>query len=622
MPEMHLRLAHNPTRVVVEREPDVPDTFWLRVWGEWGSDGRHPNVAVSVPLAQFLSNKDWVRSACKTFSVRPVVDAELTRLLTIDNSIGSELSQSRAARHLSPEEVKARLAGSRFKRALRPFQIRDLGRLLALAHGANFSVPGAGKTAVTSALYEAERHAGRVERLLVVAPLSAFSAWQEEAEACFSVPPIIRRFDSGDIEGAEIVLANYHQLANSYAVLAEWVSEAPTMVVLDEAHRMKRGWSGQQGAACLNIAYLASRRDILTGTPAPQSPGDLEALTDYLWPRQARLLLPADALRARPSQDAVAATARAIAPLFTRTTKAELELPPMSITPVTVALTGLQRSIYDALRNQLSSELFASKDERIDVARMGRVLMYLLEAATNPDLLPVGGKDADQFRHPPLPIPEGSSLRTLLAAYPHHETPPKFIKLTQMVRSNAEQGRKTLVWSNFIRNIEFLERQLAIYKPAVVHGGVPSREEMVPGVRTREAELYRFRNDDECMVLIANPAALGEGVSLHGVCHDAIYLDRTFNAGHYLQSLDRLHRLGLLPDQDTRVTFLLTEDTIDEVVDARIRAKAERLAELLDDPAVALMALPDEEDYGDPVDVGDSGDIAALFAHLRGEHVE
>ena len=121
------------------------------------------------------------------------------------------------------------------------------------------------------------------------------------------------------------------------------------------------------------------------------------------------------------------------------------------------------------------------------------------------------------------------------------------------------------------------------------------------------------------MVLLANPAATGEGVSLHEICHDAIYLDRTFNAGQYLQSVDRIHRLGLAPAQETRITFLLTRDTIDEVVDLRVRDKAERLGGMLNDPSISTMALPDDEDYGPAIDTVE--DVAALFTHLRGNDV-
>lgn len=108
---------------------------------------------------------------------------------------------------------------------------------------------------------------------------------------------------------------------------------------------------------------------------------------------------------------------------------------------------------------------------------------------------------------------------------------------------------------------------------------------------------------------------MSEGVSLHHACHDAVYLDRTFNAGQY-QSLDRIHRLGLAPGTETRITFLNCVNTIDETVDGRVRVKAARLAQLLSDPNLVTMALPDDDAYGSWVD---PDDLDALFAHLGDE---
>jgi SNF2 family DNA or RNA helicase len=244
--------------------------------------------------------------------------------------------------------------------------------------------------------------------------------------------------------------------------------------------------------------------------------------------------------------------------------------------------------------------------------------MYLLEAATNPRLLMAGsmeGADADVFRHPPLAVKPGSKLAELIAAYNQHETPRKFIELLRIIRDNAQAGNKTLVWSNFVRNLKLLEPMLAAYQPALIHGAVrPYSDD--PKDRTRETELNRFRYDPSCMVLIANPAAISEGVSLHHACHDAIYLDRTFNAGQLIQSVDRIHRLGLEAGQETRITFMVTEGTIDEVVDVRVDIKARRLGAMLNDPSLAEVVLPSEEDYGPPIE-GEE-DVAALFAHLRG----
>ena len=52
---------------------------------------------------------------------------------------------------------------------------------------------------------------------------------------------------------------------------------------------------------------------------------------------------------------------------------------------------------------------------------------------------------------------------------------------------------------------------------------------------TREERIKKFKTDDSCMVMAANPAAAGEGISLHEVCHHAIYLDRTFHATQFMQ---------------------------------------------------------------------------------------
>lgn len=182
---------------------------------------------------------------------------------------------------------------------------------------------------------------------------------------------------------------------------------------------------------------------------------------------------------------------------------------------------------------------------------------------------------------------------------------------------SARSWRSAVGSVSWVQKIEkFAERLLAPFQPAMIRGDVPD-ESSHPGQRSRVKELRRFRNDDNCMVPVANPAAMSEGVSLHQDCHDAVYLDRTFNAGQYLQSLDRIHRLGLAEDIVTRMTFLVSVGTVDEIVDRRLRTKAEQLSQMLDDEDLVAMALPDEEEgYNDVID---PDDLEALFGHLRND---
>lgn len=610
--------------VEVRRNEDVSDDFWRLVRAEWGQNGHRPSVAIYVPIEEFASRNRWLGPACRSHKVGIQWDEPTRAVLRERRAEATRLPEIRRTNPtLDIDEARVRAVGSgRFKRSMKPFQERDLAKLLALDHGANFSVPGAGKTTVELAVYQAERDAGRVQQLLVVAPLSAFDAWMVDSVDCLSPAPRLHRFDGGAIpRDTELLLVNYQRLAGSYSQIAAFTARAPTLVVLDEAHRMKRGRDGEWGTACLDLAFLATRRDVLSGTPAPQHPSDMLAILDFLWPGQARQVMPAAALATVPPPSAITLVSDAIRPLFVRTTKHELNLREPIKRVIPVELTGLHRQIYDGLRRRYAGAIAATQRERLDMAAWGDVIMYLLEAATNPALLPAGSSSNDpiEFRHPPLDIPEGSPLRRLIADYAMYETPAKFIQLAAKVKELRDQNRKVLVWSNFVRNLETLERQFAAYHPALVHGGIPSEISQPAAPRVREREIERFRHDEACGVLLANPAAMSEGISLHQVCHDAIYLDRTFNAGQFLQSVDRIHRLGLDPAIDTTIYFLETQNTIDQTVNARVERKARNLGTMLDDPGLATMALPDDEDYGSPIDVGDNDDIAALFAHLRGE---
>lgn len=620
MDGLRVALASEASEVTIERGADVP----LELWNSLGRNiapgaARLTNdLTVVVPLERFLASRNWLASALSTHACAITIDPNVRAVLARGDAERDEvrgLLDTTTVQPLSDEEMSDLLSRGGFRRDLKEFQVRDLAHLLGLSHGANFSVPGAGKTTVAYACYAAERARGRVDRLLVVAPISAFDAWLSEAPECLDPSPTITRLDDRVPGATEVLLVNYQRLAARYREVADWVVEGRTHVVLDEAHRMKRGRAGEWGRTCLDLAHLAVRRDILTGTPAPQHPRDFVALLDFLWPHQATRIIPSEAVRPDPPSRAMADLSRRIQPLFVRTKKDELGLDPPTKRVELVGMKPVQAEIYKALRTRMRHATQATTRERSLFGQMGEVVMYLLEAATNPGLLAraVGGSQPSAMEWPSVAIPPGSTLAERVLDYGQYEVPRKFEKLAAMVADNLSQGRKTLVWSNFVGNLtELAANVLAPYEPAVIHGAIPSSADE-EDYTTREAELRRFRDDPHCSVLLANPAAMSEGVSLHDSCHDAIYVDRTFNAGQYLQSIDRIHRLGLPPGTETRITFLVATDTIDEAVDDRIRVKAERLSAMLSDPNLVTMALPDDEAYGEWID---PEDLDALLGHL------
>ncbi|MER5978621.1 DEAD/DEAH box helicase [Streptomyces sp. NPDC001857] len=524
---------------------------------------------------------------------------------------------------ITPDGLAAELAATGFRRELKPFQLDNLARLTSLPHGADFSVPGAGKTTVALAGFALNRARGDVEQLLVIGPIAAFQAWKEDAAACLSPEPVLEVHTGPRTllrDDLDVLLTNYNRVAADYDRIRAYISRRPTQVVLDEAHRIKKGEAGVHGRAVLDLAYAARRRDVLTGTPAPQGANDLVAPMRFLYPGQDRKILPRGAYTEANGRDpdVVAETSAAIERYFVRTPKSGLDLPPTEFEIITEPMGRIQNAIYEALEGRYRGEFALAVKDRRDFTRLGRVMMYLLEAATNPSLLVAGSDEHDQseFAHPPLELRGDEALADLLRQYNLYEPPWKYQKVRQIVEEAAARGEKVLVWSTFVRNLKLLSTKLKEFGPAVVHGGVRPADGAPDGVLTRDSEFDRFRNDPNCHVLLANPAACGEGVSLHHWCHHAVYLDRTFNAGHYLQSQDRIHRLGLRGDVVTRFTLLLSRDSIDEAVNSRLRDKIVVLSQLMNDPGLVAAALPEPDvGEGDPA-VGDD-DATALLRSLQ-----
>ena len=528
-----------------------------------------------------------------------------------------------AANTYDRDALRVELLKSGFRRELRGFQLDNLARIMQLPHGADFSVPGAGKTSVALAGFALARARKQVECLVVVGPLAAFQAWKDEAAECLAAPSTV--FVHGGPgtylpERADILLTNYNRVSSDYDRMRTFVAARPAHVILDEAHRIKRGADGAHGRAVLELAYAACRRDVLTGTPAPQGAFDLIALMRFLYPGQDRQILPASTYLERDGRDegVVREVGAAISRYFVRTPKSKLGLSRPVFDVVREPMAPIQAALYEALLGRYRGSLGLETASRREFDRLGQIVMYLLEAATNPMLLVAGSDVGDEagFEHPPLDPVDGAALADLLANYRSYETPWKYGSVAAIVANAASRGEKVLVWSSFVRNIRLLAHELRRFQPATVHGGVPPLDSARPGAVTREAELERFRKDPACSVLLANPAACGEGVSLHHWCHHAVYLDRTFNAGHFLQSQDRIHRLGLTEGVVTRFTLLLSEGSIDETVDGRLRDKIVALSRLMDDAGLVRAALP-EADEGTPEAPAFIDDMGAILNHLR-----
>ncbi|WP_435751774.1 SNF2-related protein [Thauera sp. AutoDN2] len=511
---------------------------------------------------------------------------------------------------VTEEQVRARLQELGWDgqtHDLKDYQSRDLRSLLALENGANFSVPGAGKTTVTFALHLLAP--ALVDRLLVVAPRNAFMAWEEVIDECLTehAPGHVRRpfvqLVGGEARIADLLRTNpprmlisYDQLVRVESQIEELLSRHRVHLVLDEAHRMKAGAASRRGAVLLRLGYLAVRRDILTGTPMPQRPADMQSQLDFLWPGAG--------LGARVS--AGEAPRSVLGNLYVRTTKQQLNLGERERIEVPVTLTDAHIAFYAVLKSDVHAQASLLRQGRrgFNLIRARRSIMRLLQATVNPLLLAQdfeAAADAGRSELLQAVIAEGPSARVL--------------KAVELARQLAAEGRKTLVWTSFRSTVEQLRTLMPELEPAVIDGSTGIGDE--DDDSTRQGQIRRFKTDPHCMVMVANPAAASEGMSLHMVCHDAVYLDRSYNATHYLQSIDRIHRLGLPEGVITRVYILqnrLPADvgSIDLSVARRLGVKIRQMEQMLGDVDLHELALDEEtsgSDLEDSIDIRDVQDL-------------
>lgn len=518
-------------------------------------------------------------------------------------------------------------------RSLYELQLLSAYHLAFSQNACNFSVPGAGKTSIVYGAFaylsslppEDKKY---VDRLLIISPLSAFGPWELEYKECFGEKPSTKRLN-GQLsleskkqylysrDPAKITLLSYNSVPSLKEELIYFLKNNRTMVVLDEAHKIKNTSGGVTAAGVMEIAAYCSSRVVLTGTPAPNGYEDLYNLYKFIWPTKKVIPFEVYQLKdmSKADHDArVGTLLHAIEPFFIRIKKSDLGIPPaIENQPIIVPMGEAQRRIYDIIEKKYMGDIVSTKDSGFKQDLVKARLIRLMQAATNPDLLRIPLKNfAGIEDFDPEAVSEDSSLIKDVLRYSTNETPAKFIKAKELIEQIVADGGKVVVWAIYIKNIlDFRDYLLSCGIPCkTLYGATPvatGDEDDDETIETREKIIAEFNSpDSEFKVIIANPFAVSESISLHKACHNAIYMERSFNAAHFIQSKDRIHRYGLKPGIETNYYYLLSEDSIDSVINDRLVAKETRLREIIESMPIPLFSNVELE-------TGDD-DIKALIA--------
>ena len=512
-------------------------------------------------------------------------------------------------------------------RKLKPHQLKAAFHLYLIRNGANFSVPGSGKTSVVLSVYEKLKEEGRVNVLFVVGPVSCFGPWKFEFEETLGRKPKQKLLAGGDKRNrkseyyvnktnkAELYLTTFQTLINDQIEINTLFSQKGIKVflVIDEAHYIKQ-INGNWANAVLNISKHSKFRCILTGTPIPKSFSDVFNMFDFLWPNnepiESSSRIKLQSLESSNKvEDAKVILNEKIGPLFYRVRKNDLGLMPAIFhKPIVLTMNKYEQIIYDAIEKQIRNYSHDDYLSNIDlVKRLKRGRIIRLRQCTSYTYLI--NKVIDNYDENLLK--NDKNLHHILREYDSLELPSKLQFLTIKVEELLKQKQKVVIWTNFVGTIEklkiYFNKKLGIYSKSI-SGQTPIEQTSIKDEFTREKikdEFTREKIRDEFVdaksgldVLIANPAACAESISLHKTCHHAIYYDLSYNCAQYLQSLDRIHRVGGSEHVEANYYFLQYKNSIDQDILRNLLKKEKRMSSIIDQDfsIYSLDLLDDKED--------------------------
>jgi SNF2 family DNA or RNA helicase len=523
---------------------------------------------VLIDLPSFMRNLDNINKFLHMQSIAPQISEELKSAV---NNLPNYTKASTAA-DISADTILSNIKKEGFTRTPTEDQLRNLMSLCSKKAAASFSVPGAGKTTEALAFYAFHKRHEK-SKLLVISPINAFMSWDDEIIQCFDnknrisrLRGSIKEIELKILENPQHMIINYDSLRSieKFSLIRNLILDNPDIVVvLDESHKSK----GESISEILGqLASYINYKLILTGTPMPQAPSDLRAQFNFLYPQEH---VPFDEKLIELFE-----------PIYVRTTKEDLDLFPVDYKIVSVPPNPAFNIFYEEYfikRLQEGSTL----QDILSVKSFKKAVLKFIKLLSNPASC----------------IEELFELDPGLAIQIENEGDgAKIDALIERAECLIAKGEKVLIWTSFVVNVELIASKFG-NKAVFIHGSVATdkggyEDSQMEDMDTREARIRRFKEDPNCMVLVANPAAAAESISLHEQCNYALYLDRTYNAGQFLQSQDRIHRLISKEKEKQKFIEVFILDLpwcADWKVHEALNRKIDAMSAFLNDPSLVSL---------------------------------
>lgn len=435
------------------------------------------------------------------------------------------------------------------------YQLQAVNSLKDLPYGAVFHEQGLGKTKIGIDLALTWLKNEECDSVIFITKRSLLKNWEGELEAhTFTSPRLLTQDRNSNFfafnSPARIYLTHYEVIRSEQKRLRLFLKTRKVGVVLDEAHYFKNPESTVSDAL-FSISDLFVKKIIMTGTPVANRPYDIWSQIyfldagaslgkDFKAFKNVNDLsgdLAQDTRKAEAFENAVSKIFGKISAFTVRDTKASsgIELPTKTILSRSTELAPRQAEIYRAYRDDIGAMVVQrGKPVLDDVENLLKRLLRLVQVASNPGLV----DDA------------------------YNEEPGKLSVASDIVSEFVPNGKKVILWTNFVENVSWLRKHFASFDPAVITGRMSAAD--------RDSSVRRFKEASDCGILIATPASAKEGLTLT-VANCAIFFDRSFSLDDYLQAQDRIHRISQV--EECFVYNLVAENTVDEWVSELLAAK-------------------------------------------------
>ena len=576
---------------------------WLSVSAEWEEEGlkltERDLQQLAAASGNFVNLPDagWVQLDQKAVqdAQEAMADLGVDGLSAVEQKVGLEqaahLDEDGLAKFVPSEELE-QLRGrldefegvehtelpDGIHAELRPYQVEGFSFLCHLSKfklgGILADDMGLGKTLQTLAwllwLRTSRRKNAKTKPTLVVCPASVLHNWRRESER-FTPKMKVLVLESGRarhnlrkrIPDYDIVVTNYSILRRDLDELAKFAFRA---IVLDEAQFIKN--PGAQVTKSVK-ELKADHKLALTGTPIENRMLDLWSIVDFVQPNylgnQQHFSQVYD-LRASEKDENAARLGRKklsakLRPLLLRRVKKQVakDLPDRIEQRLDCELPEEQRKLYLAeLKRSREQVMKAVQQKGVAKSKMHvlAALTRLRQICCHPGLV---GSDT-----------ESGKMDTLF----------------ELVEPLLEEGHKVLVFSQFVRMLQILEKECSDRE-------MPTY--MLTGeTKNRQDVVNAFQEAESPSVFLLSLRAAGTGLNLTSASYVVIY-DPWWNPAVEAQAIDRTHRIG--QTATVNAYKMISPGTVEEKIWDLQQRKAKTVSDVLGEDGFAKGLTTNDLEY-------------------------